>query len=150
MGFGHAGIAAGGSKFSGGMGRREFARPRATPKWAGEKRFAPRREHKLAAYVTSNGDKASQPCYVRDSSSTGLLIEMRGLAATAGRLPDRVSVYIPLENVEFDCRVVWKSGSRAGLRFVTAARHYHKPAALGLFQRKNKPQSLIGRLFARR
>ncbi|MEO1398627.1 MAG: PilZ domain-containing protein, partial [Pseudomonadota bacterium] len=113
-----------------------------------EKRFAPRRQRKLAAYVTAKTEKSSLPCFVRDTSSTGLLIEMRGLAASANRLPDRVSVYIPIENVEFDCRVVWKAGSRAGLRFVTAARHYHKPAGLGLFYKKAKPKSLIGRLFS--
>lgn len=148
MALGQGGFSTGGAQFSGNMGHREFARPRATPKYAGDKRFAPRRPHRLSAYVTGTSSKSSLSCFVMDSSSTGLLIEMHGLAATANQLPDRLAVYIPTENVEFDCHVVWRAGSRAGVRFATAARHFHKPASLRRSAKSAKPHSLIGRLFS--
>lgn len=148
MAFGNAPQAFQQPGFGGGMGHREFARPHAQPKNPRDKRFAPRRAHKLAAYVSNKNSNGTQHCFVRDSSSTGLLIEMRGVAASANSLPDRLTVYIPIENCEFTCQVVWRAGSRAGLKFVAAARHYHKPAKV-LNRASKQPKSILGRLFCR-
>lgn len=137
------------SAFLGGAHHRSFSTAPAASKSASDKRFAPRRPHKLTAYVSSRTDDAAKTCYVRDSSSTGLMIEMRGLAASATDLGDRVKVYIPIENVEFECRVVWRAGSRAGLTFVKAARHFRRSVRSAASPGKTKPRSLIGRLFSR-
>ena len=146
MGFGQAGTFSR-AGFSGSPQHRGFGRATPQAKRPGEKRFAPRSSHKLTAYVSSTSQKGSQTCYVLDSSSTGLRLELRGVAPSTDNLPDRICVYIPIENVEFTCQIVWRSGSRAGLRFVAPARHYHK--SLRKPAEKLAPKSLIGRLFRR-
>lgn len=103
---------------------------------------------KLPAYVSGSDEQSAQTCYVLDSSSTGLRIELRGVAPNTERLPDRVSVYIPIENVEFSCAIIWRSGSRAGLKFMSPARHYHK-RLVKTSAVKKEASSLIGRLFGR-
>ncbi len=86
-----------------------------------ESRWAPRRRTALPAYVRVEGSSASQLAHVRDSSSTGLRIELPG-AGVAQRVPNRFELYIPIENTVLLCEVVWREDSQIGVRFIAPAK----------------------------
>lgn len=112
-----------------------------------ENRFAPRRDLRLPASVTPASGGPAIGCRVLDLSATGLQIELRGGTGTAARLPDRVSVFVMTESVEFIGEIVWRAGARAGLRLVEPARHHPKRGARPMPATRPKP--LIARLLGR-
>ena len=73
------------------------------------------------------------PCCIRDSSSSGARLTLSegnsyrwGMKATG--IPDRFKLFMPAENSEVDCEVVWRSGKNFGVRFISPARLLGKAA----------------------
>ena len=104
---------------------------------ASEKRFANRRARKTPAHIVLDGQILGQQvapisCLLKDTSSTGALIELT--AATANRwsansagLPERFRLQIPSEFIEVDCRVAWREHEMLGVQFTAPARMLQKP-----------------------
>ena len=55
---------------------------------------------------------------VRDMSATGARLRVEG-SVTA---PDTFELLIPLDGLEANCQVVWRSGADLGVRFLAAPR----------------------------
>jgi len=79
-----------------------------------ERRHA-RRLRKLKGGSITFGHVASIDCIIRDLSKTGAALEV---ASPVG-IPDDFKLLIRSEMQTRDCRVVWRSVNRIGIRFVT-------------------------------
>lgn len=95
--------------------------PGHAPPAGGEKRFAKRRS--MVASGTLSGPKLEMTltCAVRDTSSTGALIELTTAGSTP-TLPETFTLAMPMERVEYDCRLIWVHGRTAGIQFTGPAR----------------------------
>jgi hypothetical protein len=96
-----------------------------------DKRFAKRRSSKTPALIHHPTFQQPMSCIVRDSSSTGALIE---LAPTKGmtihvltRFPREFTLTILLERVAFECEVAWQKDMTLGVRYRAPARILAKP-----------------------
>jgi hypothetical protein len=88
-----------------------------------DKRFAPRRASQTPALVTFDGAMESIPCFIRDMSTTGARLELRqGAANSFARWDDidRVWVVVRSDRVMYDCKIVRRSDSELGVKFVAA------------------------------
>ncbi len=114
------------------------------------KRFAVRRTSRASAVIRSLDRQTAYNCIVRDASSTGALIELYG----AGRhqpdqLPAEVILTLPMERVEYTCRLVWTQGASAGLQFSGPARRIEKKQPIRMMHQQPKKAGSIGRLLGR-
>jgi hypothetical protein len=70
---------------------------------------------------------------VRDSSATGALIELGrapgALRSDAENLPARFTLFMTMDRVAIDCKLVWRKGSAAGLQYAGPARLLGKQAS---------------------
>lgn len=86
-----------------------------------EKRFAPRRQRKLPAVLYAEGLGAGVRCHIVDLSSTGARICLAAGWDNAmhdtGREPQRVRVVELAEKVIYECWIVRRGETDAGLRF---------------------------------
>ncbi|PCH47070.1 MAG: hypothetical protein COC23_02685 [Hyphomicrobiales bacterium] len=58
---------------------------------------------------------------IRDFSSTGARLKV----SDAALLPDKFTLHIPMDGVEMDCSVRWRSGDLMGVLFVSEQRRTH-------------------------
>lgn len=83
-----------------------------------EARVAPRRRTLKSGKVAYNDRHVTIDCMLRDMSATGARLRVEG-SVTA---PDTFELLIPLDGLEANCQVVWRSGSDLGVRFLSAPR----------------------------
>lgn len=111
-------------------------------------RFAKRRKTTIPASILSSDLAQPLACIVRDTSSSGALIELQGAGgrgSDAQRLGDTFTLVMPRELVQFDCRIAWRQANLIGVRFVAPARVIQKQESR-MSQRQQKPQTLVGKL----
>lgn len=63
-----------------------------------------------------------KPCRIINLSSLGARVDLLNAAATSFSLASVVTLYIPADNHEIDCRPVWRSGAAIGLQFISLPR----------------------------
>lgn len=89
-------------------------------------RFAPRRADRVTAQIYFEGSDASTPCLIRDMSATGARVELRaGWDASIGahsHLIDRALLMIRHDRVTYDCKIVRRSDTEIGLKFLATPR----------------------------
>jgi hypothetical protein len=83
-----------------------------------EARIAPRRRTLKSGKVAYNDRHVTIECTLRDMSATGARLRVSG-SVTA---PDTFELLIPLDGLEANCQVVWRSGADLGVRFLSAPR----------------------------
>lgn len=91
-----------------------------------EKRFARRRTMVASGILGGPSLDMTLTCAVRDTSSTGALIELTQSGNTMPLLPQTFTLAMPMERVEYDCRLVWVHGRTAGIVFTGPARMLDK------------------------
>lgn len=87
-----------------------------------EKRFARRRSMVASGMLGGPELPMTLTCAVRDTSSTGALIELTTGGKAVPPLPSTFTLTMPMERVEYDCRLVWVHGRTAGIMFTGPAR----------------------------
>ncbi len=111
---------------------------------AADKRFAKRRSSRTPALIQHPTFQQPMSCIVRDSSSTGALIELTPLKGMAihvlTRFPREFTLTIPLERVAFECEVAWQKDMTLGVRYRAPARILAKPVRS---KPKTEPQGLM-------
>ena len=83
-----------------------------------EARVAPRRRMLKSCKVAYNDRHVTVDCMLRDMSATGARLRVEGSVSA----PDTFELLIPLDGLEADCQVVWRSGPDLGVRFLSAPR----------------------------
>jgi hypothetical protein len=83
-----------------------------------EARIAPRRRTLKSGKVAYNDRHVTIECTLRDMSATGARLRVSGSVAA----PDTFELLIPLDGLEANCQVVWRSGADLGVRFLSAPR----------------------------
>jgi len=104
----------------------------ATASSADEQRFARRKGCFIAAEIMTSPKATPFPCVVRDTSSTGALVDVgQGRSATfaaAPKLPNEFTLVMRRDYLEVDCRVMWRKGMMLGLRYTSPVRMLPRPA----------------------
>lgn len=85
------------------------------------------------AIVTIQSRELSKPvsCTMRNSSSTGALLECAGghQGEAFANLPDTFTIYLPMERISIECRLVWRQYRRIGVQYTAPARVLAKTTA---------------------
>src|SRR5262245_6705221 len=81
-------------------------------------RLAPRRRMLKSGKVAYADRHVTLECLVRDMSATGARIRVEGSVSA----PDTFELLIPLDGLEANCQVVWRSGVDLGVKFLAAPR----------------------------
>ena len=121
-----------------------------------EHRFADRRMSQKPALIrlAANmlGDEGPPvPCIIRDSSISGARISLTGPDAkrwASTGLPDRLTLFIPVDYVETDCRVIWQNGNEYGLTYISPTRVLKRPPKRKFDRPAN--ESIARRMFGKR
>ena len=88
------------------------------PQAANEARIAPRRRMLKTGKIAYADRHVTIECLVRDMSATGARLKVDGSVAA----PDTFELLIPLDGLEANCQVVWRSGVDVGIKFLAAPR----------------------------
>ena len=91
-----------------------------------EKRFAPRRSDQTPAQIYLVGGVQGIPCLIRDMSTTGAKLQLRegwdnAIKSNASKL-DRIRLVIRQDRVMYDCKIIRRSGTELGVKFLTASK----------------------------
>ena len=102
----------------------------------GEKRIVTRKRQRMTeAYIWSPSMAYSKNCRLRDVSSTGARVEFCNEPVKIDELDRNLTLYIPLEKREIDCRIAWRKGRSIGIEFRggyrPATRLYGSEARIG-------------------
>lgn len=97
----------------------------ATASGAGsDNRFAPRRQSAIPAQIYFDGTSVTSPCLIRDMSTTGARVELRGGWDNPFSSPEsdieRIRLVIRADRVMYDCKIVRRDGNELGLKFAAA------------------------------
>ncbi len=95
-----------------------------------EARWAKRAPSRLGAQILHQTLTSPLACTVRDTSSTGVRLELtaqRGGNLSRDRVPDQFTLLMPADRLEVDCEVVWRQGPLVGARYTAPARRAAKP-----------------------
>lgn len=111
-------------------------------------RWAKRRSSRILATIT--GTVSPMNCMVRDTSSTGAMIELvmgpNAKADSAERLPKTFTLVMPADRSQVECEVAWAKGNSLGVRFTAPARHFAKPASRFEIKKPEPQKGLVARL----
>ena len=114
-------------------------------------RWARRQHCMVAGELTHLNLQAPVACLVRDTSSTGARVELAGArnAFSAGteRIPDHITLVMPIDRISVECRVTWRKGPMLGLRYLAPVRMIPKRAVPQRPQVKARDKGLLGGLF---
>ena len=114
-------------------------------------RWARRQHCMVAGELTHVNFQGPVACLVRDTSSTGARVELVGArnAFTAGteRVPDHITLVMPVDRVSVECRVTWRKGTMLGLRYLAPVRMIAKRAMPQRPQIKARDKGILGGLF---
>lgn len=112
------------------FGKRPTGQPGVlTPRFArdpDDKRFAPRRSSQMPALLTFDDAHESVPCVIRDMSTTGARVELKGSYTenpfnARWSSIDHVRLVVRSDHVMYECRIVRRSEPREiGLKFAAA------------------------------
>lgn len=93
-------------------------------------RWAKRRSSHALVNIQSPELGRPISCCMRNSSSTGALLECPtgDYSEAFARLPDTFTIYLPMERVSIDCRLVWRQYKQIGIQYTSPARVAAKPA----------------------
>jgi hypothetical protein len=112
----------------GGFGRRagitKSANAPTSLKSSGENRFAPRRPSQIPAQIYFDGTTISLPCLIKDMSTTGAKLVLRNgwdnpFRSDASEM-QRIRLVIRVDRVMYDCKIVRRSDSELGVKFLAA------------------------------
>lgn len=78
-----------------------------------EKRLAPRRNTLIAATIIYNAGRGRTECLIRNLSSTGAKLEVRGSVAS---IPNTFDLIAPGHHPH-PCRVMWRTLKELGVQF---------------------------------
>ena len=114
-------------------------------------RWARRMNCRIAGEISHRTLASPISCVVRDTSSSGARIELTGsrTAFSAGteRVPENITLTMPLDRMEVDCRVTWRKGEMLGIRYLSPARPIPKRQAPRIGPAKPKGAGILGKLF---
>jgi hypothetical protein len=86
------------------------------------RRWARRKPRNTPATIMFAGITTPIACLVRDTSSTGAMIEMirdrYNSEGSTGVVQDEFTLTITLDRTSVECRVMWRSAHRLGIRFL--------------------------------
>jgi hypothetical protein len=114
------------------------------PEGVNEARIAPRRRMLKAGKIAYRERHVTLECLVRDISATGARLKVQGSVSA----PDSFELLIPLDGLEANCQVVWRSGPHLGVKFLGSPRMIAKrtqvfnaltPAKTPTLRRKPRP-----------
>lgn len=111
-----------------------------------DKRFANRRTIFVKGIIST--PEASLSCVVRDTSSSGALLEVRDTGRGTPTLPETFTLLMPMERVAYECKLMWMRGKTAGVRFAGPARMIVKRSAMR--QPQKKAVGMLGRLLGKK
>jgi hypothetical protein len=98
---------------------------------ASNRRFAQRKPCQTPATIVFQGMRGPVACTVRDTSSSGALIEMVKTKGNpdgvTGVVPDLFVLVFNLDRSEINCQVAWRDDTEMGVRYISPARHTVKP-----------------------
>jgi hypothetical protein len=112
-------------------------------------RWAKRTPSRLGAQIVHESLSAPIACTVRDTSSTGARLEIvaqRGGNISRDRVPDVFTLFMPADRLEYDCQVMWRHGSMAGVRYVSPARRTARPPPTKRMEMPKKPHTSLIKL----
>jgi PilZ domain len=121
----------------GGFGRRsgvaKSAHAYAMHGTAGENRFAPRRASQIPAQIYFDGTVQSVPCLIKDMSTTGAKLELRTgwdnpFRSDASQM-ERIRLVVRMDRVMYDCKIVRRSETELGVKFLAAPKPMTKVVA---------------------
>lgn len=114
-------------------------------------RWARRQNCRIAGEISHHTLPTPVACVVRDTSSSGARVELSGsrTAFSAGteRIPEHITLIMPMDRMEVECRVTWRKGTMLGLRYLSPARVIPKRVVTRFAQVKPKDKGLLGKLF---
>ncbi len=114
-------------------------------------RWARRLNCRIAGEISHRTLPSPVACVVRDTSSSGARIELTGSrnAFSAGieRIPDTITLTMPMDRMEVECRVTWRKGVMLGVRYLSPARVVPKRVAPRFATAKPKDCGLLGKIF---
>ena len=91
-----------------------------------ERRFARRKSSRTPGMISAPGGVTNHSCLIKDTSSTGALLEMvktkMNPDSSSAVVPDRFTLMFQLERVCIDCRVARRRDTEVGIRYVSPAR----------------------------
>ena len=91
-----------------------------------ERRWARRKQSRTPAMMWYEGAPTMHSCVIKDTSSTGALIEMvkskMNPDASTGVVRERFTLIIAMDKVRIDCKVAWRGENEIGVRYVSPAR----------------------------
>ena len=87
-----------------------------------ERRWAQRKSTGLPGTISSERLQGPLACVVRDLSATGAQIDIKlsksAVISGAAGLPDKFTLFLPRDDCQVDCQVIWREKATAGLRFL--------------------------------
>jgi hypothetical protein len=116
---------------------------------ASDARWAKRTQSRLGAQIVHESLSAPIACTVRDTSSTGARLEImaqRGGNISRDRVPDLFTLFMPADRLEYDCQVMWRHGSMAGVRYVSPARRTARQPPTKKMEMPKKPHTSLIKL----
>ena len=99
---------------------------------SGENRFAPRRASTIPAQIYFDGTVTSVPCMIKDMSTTGAKLELRDgwdnpFKSDASQM-ERIKLVIRMDRVMYDCKIMRRSETELGVKFLAAPKPMTKVA----------------------
>ena len=88
------------------------------PEGVNEARIAPRRRMLKSGTIAYSERHVTVECLVRDMSATGARLKVQGSISA----PDTFELLIPLDGLEANCQVVWRSDPDLAVKFLGAPR----------------------------
>ena len=101
-------------------------------KASGENRFAQRRASQIPALIYFDGTTTSVPCLIKDMSTTGAKLELRNgwdnpFKSDASQM-ERIRLVIRMDRVMYDCKIMRRSETELGVKFLAAPKPMTKVA----------------------
>ena len=114
-------------------------------------RWARRQNCRIAGELSHHTLPEPVTCVVRDTSSSGARLELSGnrgaFSAGAERIPDHVTLLMPMDRMQVECRVTWRKGNMIGVRYLSPARAVPKRPVSRFVPAKPKEKGLLGQFF---
>lgn len=114
-----------------------------------DSRWAKRSPSRLGAQILHPNLVGPMQCTIRDTSSTGARLEVlavRGGNISRDSVPDRFTLFMPVDRLEVDCEVAWRQATLVGVRYVSPTRRTEKRPPAKIVQQPKKPHTSLVKL----